>query len=295
MGRPGALGLVALLGLLVVSLSSGCGATLSSGPTQTKPDRELAVDVDLDGEPLTLHLALPITATGPSAPLVVYGSGDGGWFGTAVGMFRAIARSGRPTVGFSTRAFMNIEHRRDRPLNVTHLVDAYQHVVAAARVQLGLAADAPAVLTGWSRGAALGVLVASNHGSGPTVAGLVAIGLPAREDLNLDSHSDDDATAGAVRVVPALGSRALDLYPLLERIAPRRVLVIQASHDGYLPASNARQLFGDDSATARLIDIDARNHRFDGAESALAVALVDAVNWIASAASDSTERTQVHN
>ncbi len=166
MGRPGALGLVALLGLLVVSLSSGCGATLSSGPTQTKPDRDLAVDVDLDGEPLTLHLALPVTATGPSAPLVVSRSGDGGWFGTAVGMFRAIARSGRPTVGFSTRAFMNIEHRRDRPLNVTHLVDAYQHVVAAARVQLGLAADAPAVLTGWSRGAALGVLVASNHGVG---------------------------------------------------------------------------------------------------------------------------------
>ena len=71
MGRPDALGLVAVLGLLVVSLSSGCGATLSSGAAQTKPDRELAVDVDLDGEPLTLHLALPVTATGPSAPLVV--------------------------------------------------------------------------------------------------------------------------------------------------------------------------------------------------------------------------------
>jgi hypothetical protein len=189
---------------------------------------------------------------------------------------------------------MKIEHRRDRPLNVTHLVDAYEHVIAAARAQLGLAADAPAVLAGWSRGAALGVLVAGRHASGQGVADLVAVGLPARENLDLDADSDDDPAAGVTDLARPLGSRDLELYPLLQRIAPRRVLVIQASHDGYLPATDARRLFGDDSEGARLIDIDARNHRFDGAESELAVALVEAVNWVASAATGSAETARAH-
>jgi hypothetical protein len=64
--------------------------------------------------------------------------------------------------------------------------------------------------------------------------------------------------------------------------------VIQASHDGYLPAAEARRVFGEDSDAARLIDIDARNHRFRGAEAELAVALVDAVDWVAAANGSAT-------
>jgi hypothetical protein len=272
MGRSAALGFVVLSALVVTLLSSGCGATVLDERAQAQPVREFSVDIRLEGEPLTLHLALPMTTASASTPLVLYGSGDGGWFGTAVGMFRAIARGGRPTAGFSTRAFMKIEHRRDHPLNVTRLVDAYQHVIGDARRQLGLAADAPVVLAGWSRGAALGVLVASSDESAPGVAGVVAVGLPARENLDLELDSDDDSIAA---------TSGLELYALVRRIAPRRVLVIQASHDGYLSGAQARRLFGEDSDAARLLDIEARNHRFDGAESQLAFALVDGVNWVA--------------
>jgi hypothetical protein len=252
---------------------------------QATPVREFTVDIRLEGEPLTLHLARPLPTAGPSPVLVLYGSGDGGWFGTAVKMFRAIAGGGRPTAGFSTRAFMNIEHRRDRPLSITHLVDAYEHVIADARSQLGLAADVPAVLAGWSRGAALGVLVASSQESTDGVAGVVAVGLPARENLDLDLDSDDDSVS--------VTTGGLELYPLLRRVFPRRVLVIQASHDGYLPAAHARRLFGDDSDAARLVDIEARNHRFDGAELQLALALLDGVNWVAAAANGSVATVQV--
>ena len=123
MDRQGALARLAVAGLLGVTLASGCATTLSNGASRGLPVRERSTDVVLDGETLTLHLALPVTAPDSSAPMVIFGSGDGGWFGTAVGMFRAIAGTGRRTAGFSMRTFMDIEHRRGRPLTAARLVD----------------------------------------------------------------------------------------------------------------------------------------------------------------------------
>ena len=61
---------------------------------------------------------------------------------------------------------------------------------------------------------------------------------------------------------------------------PRRVVVIQASGDGYLPAARARELFGVDSTDRRLVTIDAHNHRFNGGEDRFAAALLESVSWL---------------
>jgi len=65
-------------------------------------------------------------------------------------------------------------------------------------------------------------------------------------------------------------------------MALKRSVVIQASGDHYLPAAQARALFGPDSPTRRFLTIDARNHRFNGGESAFSAALVEAVAWVSS-------------
>jgi hypothetical protein len=44
--------------------------------------------------------------------VVLYASGDGGWRGAAVDMFHQIAKAGYYTIGFSSRAFLNVERRR---------------------------------------------------------------------------------------------------------------------------------------------------------------------------------------
>jgi type IV secretory pathway VirJ component len=271
--------------LLTAALSGGCSAALSTKVSQPDAVREFSAQVGVHDEALTLHLASPHTPVSASTPLVLYASGDGGWFGAAAGMFHTIASRGLPTVGFSTKAFMRIEHRWSRPLNVAHVVEGYQRVIDAARAQLRLSPDAPVVLTGWSRGASLGVLVASSREADPRVVGLVAVGLPADEQLDIRGGSDDDA--GEDNEVPAvvnadLHARSIAMYPLLSRIAPRRMVVIQASGDGYLPAARARELFGSDSSLRRLVAIDARNHRFSGGESRFAAALVEAVGWVSS-------------
>jgi hypothetical protein len=287
--RPGRAPVASLAVLLTAALSGGCGIALSTKISRPDAIREFSAQVGVHGEALTLHLASPEKPLSASTPLVLYASGDGGWFGAAVAMFHTIAGSGLPTVGFSTKALMRIEQRWSRPLSAAHVAEGYQRIIDAARTELRLAPDAPVVLTGWSRGASLGVLVATSREADPGVIGLVAVGLAADEQLDIDGDSDDDA-AGSARV-PAAGNdglhaRSIAMYPLLSRIAPRRAVVIQASGDGYLPAARARELFGSDSAMRRLVAIDARNHRFSGAESTFAAALVEAVDWVSAVAEE---------
>jgi hypothetical protein len=204
-------------------------------------------------------------------------------------MFRTIASSGLPTVGFSTKAFMRIERRWSRPLSVAHVTAGYQQIIDAARAQLRLVPDAPVVLTGWSRGASLGVLVASAREADPRIIGVVAVGLVADEQLDIEGDDDDpvggDAEAPAV-VNNDLQGRSIAMYPLLSQLGRRRSVIIQASGDGYLPAARARVLFGSDSTMSRLVVIDARNHRFSGGESRFAAALVKAVEWVSSSAAE---------
>jgi hypothetical protein len=271
----------ATAGLLAVALTSGCSAVLSTGAPLSKDVRERSATVTLHGESLTLHLASPPLPARPATPLVLYGSGDGGWFGAAVGMFHTIASNAYPTVGFSSKEFIGIERHWSKPLAVSQLVEDYHQIIDAARALLRLPPETAIVLTGWSRGAALGAIVASNLEPDSRVIGLVAIGLAADEHLDIDGDTDDDVGAAAVVSAPA-HARSIALYPLLSKLTPRRVVVLQATGDGYLPAARARELFGTDTATQRLFAIDARNHRFSGGESSFAAALIEAMRWIAS-------------
>jgi dienelactone hydrolase len=275
----------------MAAAGGGCSLALS---TKSSPAiGELSAQVNVHDEALTLHLASPRTPVPASTPLVLYASGDGGWFGAAVGMFHTIANNGFPTVGFSTKAFMRIEQRWSRPLSVAHVAEGYQRIIDAARARLRLPPDAPVVLTGWSRGASLSVLVASSREVDPQVIGLVAVGLAADEQLDIAGDSDDDVGVPAI-VNDAVHVRSIAMYPLLSQIPLRRLVVIQASGDGYLPAARARELFGSDSTTKRLVAIDARNHRFSGGESRFAAALVEAVDWVSSTAAEMTSVADTH-
>jgi len=274
--------------LLLAPLSGGCGVLLSTKAARSPAIHEFSGRVRLHDEELTLHLASPLTPVPPSTPLVLYASGDGGWFGAAVGMFRTIAGSGLPTVGISTKAFMRIEHRWSKPLSVAHVAESYQHIIDAARAQLRLPLDAPVVLTGWSRGASLGVLVASDRPTDARVIGLVAVGLAADEELDIEGDDDDPVSekVAVASVGDDLRKPSIAMYPLLSHLGSRRSVVIQASEDGYLPAAHARLLFGPDSTMSRLIVIDARNHRFSGGETSFAAALIEAVTWVSSSTAE---------
>ena len=265
---------------VVVAATAGCGGVrprVSATPNIT----ERRIAAALHTSELPVHLASMRPLRRPA--LVLYASGDGGWFGTAIDMWRLVAHEGVAAAGFSARAFLRIERARDARLDPAQLAREYRAIVAAATPALGLAPDVPVILAGWSRGAAFAVLAAAEPLAVPHLAGVIAIGLDATEDLAVDGPGDE-SDDGAAPAATTPGAHLFHPYRRLRRV-PVPVAVIQATHDDYLPAASARALFGPDSPTRRFITVEARNHRFAGGTAALDQALGDAVRWLSASAS----------
>jgi hypothetical protein len=244
---------------------------------------ERSASVILHGKALDLHLSAPLG--GPTVDaLVLYASGDGGWFGAAVDMFHRIGGAGYYTVGFSAKAFLKIDRRPDTPMNAEQLAAEYVQILDTARRDLHLQPGTEVILTGWSRGAAFAVLAASAQGAPRGLRGVLAIGLSEGEDLEINGPADesDDGVA----------TEAHDHWPFepyaLMALLPFRCAVIQATQDNFLVAARARTLFGSDTEKRRLYAVDARNHRFSGGKDAFDRALIDALGWITSSASSSS-------
>jgi len=229
----------------------------------------------LHGRPLDLHLARPVPDTA-RGPLVIYASGDGGWFGTAVDMWRQIARDGYVAVGFSARAFLKIERPRGSVMDPAQIALEYRTLINQSRRVLGLPPDTPVVLTGWSRGASFAVLVGSEPSFEHDVLGVVAIGLAEDEDLLVNGAEDETDDGGGTRKTR---SRPFDNYARIAMLR-ERCAVIQATHDNYFPADEAQRRFGTATPDRRFYAIEATNHRFSHGTIAFNQALRDSLQWI---------------
>jgi pimeloyl-ACP methyl ester carboxylesterase len=253
-------------------------------PTTALATREWTTTITLHNSAVELHLAMPAAAAGkPADVLVLYASGDGGWFGAAVGMFHTIAANGYPTVGISSKTLLKMEREKTAPLHPQQLALDYASILEQARRQLGVAPETPAILSGWSRGAAFAVLAAAAMPSRTDAAGIVAIGLAEGEDLRIDGRDDetDEDVAGASFAASA-AKLPFAPYDTLVRTVTVPSAVIQATGDNYLPAARARSLFGPDTQTRRFWEIPGRNHRFDGAGRAFVDAMGEALRWVSS-------------
>jgi type IV secretory pathway VirJ component len=279
---------LAALALTAGSLAGCATVTRLPAPPAAVLTRESTTSVSLHGKPLVLHLAAPAArGSAPPVALVLYASGDGGWFGTAVQMFRSLAAAGQPAVGLSSRAFLKIERPGRARLSPEQLRLDYAVILDRARQALHLPPQTPAILTGWSRGAAFAVLAAADTHGAAAPAGVVAIGLADGEDLAIDGPADetDDGARSAASARTAGGSptpatASFAPYETLARGVDAPTAVVQSTGDGYLPAPEARALFGADGPARRFFEVPGRNHRFDGAGRELVTALSQALQWI---------------
>jgi hypothetical protein len=266
------------LGLLVC-LASVSGCALRPPPAVAPggapvADRSPVPDqsIVLNDHSLRLHFARG--ARGPQRPLLVYATGDGGWHHKDLEAYKHLVSYGYPTVGFDAHQYVT-HLGRSGSTTPARLAADYERIIHAAKATLALPDEYPVVLVGVSRGAGLSVAAAGDPTLRPLIAGVLAVALTKEEEYvkrirGLRRRGDRSA-------VPEM----VELYDYLPRLAATPLAVIQSTRDQYLPAADARVLFGADTPWRWLQAIQARNHSFGGARAQLYDAMTRSLTWLA--------------
>ncbi len=247
---------IKILPAILLVFLAGCSCHVPL-PTGTSP-LQMQGWVTTYRRPLELHLSKPKDPSGKDI-LIVYATGDGGWRGLDKKIFGWISTWGYPVVGFSSRNYLkNLEYIRDTT-TPRRLVRDFEQVIWAAEQKFEMQPSTPVVLVGLSRGAGLAVVAAGQGGLDSNLAGVIAIALTKEEE-----HVIYRPRRRRQPNQPRREIVKIQTYQYLPRINTVPVVVIQSTHDGYLPAGAARALFGPDTEMKKLIAIDARNHSFRG-------------------------------
>jgi pimeloyl-ACP methyl ester carboxylesterase len=232
--------------------------------------------ITLYQHPLDVHLARPRQIPAPR-PMLLYATGDGGFRGNDRAVFDALVSFGYPVAGFSARNYLkNLGYVADTT-TPGRLARDYQRLIDFSAKALELPPNTPVILVGVSRGAGLAVVAAGQRVLRDKLAGVLAIALT-REEEYVRHYRVRRGQAP-----PGTPQRELvmvETYDYLPQLLSLPVSVIQSTHDGYLPADKARELFGPDTNDRQLHAIDALDHSFNGAREELYQQMEQALTWI---------------
>jgi pimeloyl-ACP methyl ester carboxylesterase len=141
------------------------------------------------------------------------------------------------------------------------VADDISAVASTARKALRLPGTTPVVLFGVSRGADLAAVAAARPSLRGSVRGVLVVGLTAEEEFVRLARPYD-----ALRFVTA------------------PVCLIQSTNDEYVPAADARRLFGLNSNERKFQAIESRDHSFSDARGELYGAMLQSLQWVESRA-----------
>jgi fermentation-respiration switch protein FrsA (DUF1100 family) len=221
--------------------------------------------VRLHDHALTLHVTAP--AADARKILLVYATGDAGWWGKDRDLYDHLSGWGYAAVGFSAREY--VHHLGAEALRPREVAVDYEAIIHKAESALGLPASTRAVLVGKSRGAGLAVAAAGPHALKPELAGVLAVALTGEEEY---VHRRRRASPRQLVM--------LQTYSYLPQLGDVPVAVIQSTRDQYIPSGEARRLFGPDTATRELVSIDAHDHNFGGALELLYDEMHRSLEWL---------------
>ncbi len=269
-----------LVSLLLLLLASTFSACIYRGPTIDSARTALyARQIALYDHPLDVHFARPREIL-PLRPMVLYATGDGGFHGNDRAIFDALASLGYPVAGFSARNYLkNLGYVADTT-TPQRLAADYERLIQFSERSLELPPNMPVILVGVSRGAGLAVVAAGQRVVRDRLAGVLAIALTKEEEYVRRYRVRPGRTP------PGMPRRELvmiETYEYLPRLSSLRVSVIQSTRDSYLPADEARQLFGPDTADRQLHPIEAWDHSFTGGRDELYAQMERSLAWISAA------------
>ena len=210
----------------------------------------------LHGHRLPMHLVKPVAPS--NLPLIVYATGDAGWKRGDRQTYEELKSWGYPIAGFGSPDYLKHLGPGVKTITPADVARDYTAMIEFAEAELGMPDDTPVILLGVSRGAGLSVAVAAQESLRDRLRGVVAIGLTKEEEyLEMD-----------------------DLYGQLPSLGSLPLAVVQSTQDNYLPAAQARQLFGADNDHRVLRAVPARNHNFSNARAAMYQAIFESLKWV---------------
>ncbi len=217
---------------------------------------------------LKVHLSMPGAPRTDRHLLVLYATGDAGWFGKDLAIFNEVAAWGYPAAGFSAREY--VHHIGQTPLRPRDVATDFMSIISAAKKGLRLPSETRVILVGKSRGAGLAVSAAGNPELKGELDGVLAVGLTKEEEY---VHRRERGTRPPQFVM-------LQTYPHLPALGTLPVAVIQSSNDQYVPAAEARKLFGPDTDVRRFVPVEADDHNFSGSLDTMYAEMERAFHWI---------------
>ncbi len=258
--------------LFVAALSSTAAAAGSQ-----------SLDVAVRGQTLTLTVYVPAPGV-PVKGTILMGSGDAGWRGLAVNLADTLSNQGYIVAGINSRLYLSAFAIGADHLLVDQIPGDYEAMAAALRAKNLL--RRPTILAGVSEGAALAVAAAAAPGTQAWTDGVITLGLPAtaelawrwRDALSWITKSDPDEPSFRVEA-------------LIARVAPLPLLMLQSTHDEYIPAADYQALERAAKEPKRQVLIDAKNHRFSDARPQVEAQIASGLAWILEISGRGTETT----
>lgn len=226
---------------------------------------------------------LDLTFVKPVAPrepltMLLFASGDAGWMGACGEILEHLAERGVYIAAFDSRQVVKHAKRSGKLVEIKDAAALVDTILIESRRGLGLPDTTPVIVSGFSRGANLVVFTAGVESLRRHLAGALAVALTRETDY---LKAPDAAERPPSVQVDDRGR--IQTYPAIQRAGALPFAVIQSKGDKYVPAEEARRLFGPDSPTRRLYEVEAHNHGFSGGREELMRDLDDALSWIEAA------------
>jgi pimeloyl-ACP methyl ester carboxylesterase len=207
----------------------------------------------------------------PGQRVAIVTSGDGGWVHLGPEVAEHLADGGYYVIGFDARAYLSSFTHGEETLTVADVPRDFATIVDhAARVGLR------PLLVGVSEGAGLSVLAATDRRLQSHIAGVVAMGLPDRNELGWHLR---DSLIYVTKRTP--NEPLFSVRDIVGRVSPVPLAIFQATRDEFVPPEETQAIVAAAREPCRLFTIEAGNHRFADARPELWQRLEEALVWIA--------------
>jgi len=227
--------------------------------------------VSIRGKVQKVTVYRPASAAGKTP--VVLSSGDGGWHGFITDVAEFLAERGHPVIGVSSLAYLS-SLSRDGPIEPDQVGRDYSEFIRFAQ---GRTKSAKVLLAGWSEGAGLSLLAAVHRENQPQLTGLITLGLPEVSEL---AWRWRDSVIYFTRKAP--NEKTFNSKDYIARAAPVALVMMQSTHDEFMPLDTAREIYRRAGEPKRLHLIEADNHRFSSNRSEFFRRLAESVDWCVS-------------